>query len=73
MIQAPGRHRASAQRLTSTPPTWNQAGVTNAYQWLRYGSAIGDATGETYTLTNRRQRKDHLVACHRHKTGNTRR
>ena len=37
--------------LTATPGTWEPAGVTLAYQWLRDGVAIDGATASTYTLT----------------------
>ncbi len=49
-ISAPGGS-AVGQTLTSTPPVWNQPDVQTSYQWLRNGSAIGGATGTTYTLT----------------------
>ncbi len=32
-------------------PTWNEEGVTHAYQWLRDGSPISGATSRSYTLT----------------------
>jgi hypothetical protein len=38
--------------LTVTPPVWSQADVVNTYQWLRDGSVIWNASGQsTYTLT----------------------
>lgn len=49
-LQAPGGSGVG-QTLVSTPPTWSQPGVTNAYQWLRSGSAITGAVGPSYTLT----------------------
>ncbi|WP_159081631.1 Ig-like domain repeat protein [Nocardioides sediminis] len=39
------------QTLTSVAPAWNQAGVTETYQWLRDGSTISGATQPTYVLT----------------------
>ncbi|PVG82734.1 hypothetical protein DDE18_10235 [Nocardioides gansuensis] len=39
------------QTVTSTLPTWNQAGVTSTYQWLRDGANIGGATAATYVLS----------------------
>ena len=39
------------ETLTATAGTWNPAGVTLAYQWLRDGSIIGGATGSRYRLT----------------------
>lgn len=49
-IHAPGG-TGVGQTLTATDPVWNQPDVTNAYQWLRDGTAISGATGTTYTLT----------------------
>jgi hypothetical protein len=50
VISAP-EGSAVGKVLTSTPPVWNQDGVTNAYQWLRNGSVISGATSPTYLLT----------------------
>ena len=36
--------------LTVQDPTWNEEGVTHAYQWLRDGTPIAGATAKTYTL-----------------------
>jgi hypothetical protein len=36
--------------LTASPGTWDVAGSTYAYQWLRNGSAIGGATGSSYRV-----------------------
>jgi putative cell wall-binding protein/peptidoglycan/xylan/chitin deacetylase (PgdA/CDA1 family) len=36
--------------LTANPGTWTPAGVNLAYQWLRNGTAIANATGTTYLL-----------------------
>lgn len=49
-IQAPDGTEVG-KTFTSTPPTWNQPGVTNTYQWLRNGSTISGATGPTYVTT----------------------
>jgi hypothetical protein len=38
--------------LTVNPGTWCPAAVTLAYQWLRAGTPIAGATGQTYRLTN---------------------
>ncbi|MFC6343526.1 hypothetical protein ACFP8W_16190, partial [Nocardioides hankookensis] len=37
--------------LTVSNGTWNQTNLTYAYQWLRDGTAITDATAATYTAT----------------------
>ena len=37
--------------LTATAGTWNVAGATAAYQWLRDGVAIAGATAATYTVS----------------------
>ncbi len=49
-IQAPDGTEVG-KTFTSTAPTWNQPGVTNTYQWLRNGAAIGGATASTYVAT----------------------
>jgi putative cell wall-binding protein/peptidoglycan/xylan/chitin deacetylase (PgdA/CDA1 family) len=36
--------------LTANPGTWTPTGVNLAYQWLRNGTAIANATGTTYLL-----------------------
>lgn len=36
--------------LISTAPTWDPAGVTTSYQWLRDGTDISGATDTTYTV-----------------------
>ena len=48
-IQAPGG-TGVGQVITSAPPAWSQADVTNTYQWLRDGTRISGATADTYTL-----------------------
>jgi hypothetical protein len=48
-----GSGRVGTPLTVTTPPSWNfGAEVTTTYQWLRNGSAIGGAVGETYTATN---------------------
>ena len=37
--------------LQGTGPTWNQPGVTSAFQWLRDGTPIPAQTALTYTVT----------------------
>lgn len=49
-IQAP-TSSAVGQTLTSAPPVWNQPDVANSYQWLRNGTKISGATGNTYVTT----------------------
>ncbi len=49
-IQSPGGPQVGTT-LTSTDPSWNHAGVTNSYQWLRSGSNISGATSPTYVTT----------------------
>lgn len=36
--------------LTAQPGAWKPSGAAFSYQWLRAGSAIGGATGASYTL-----------------------
>jgi hypothetical protein len=38
------------ETLTATPGTWSPADVTTAYQWLRDGQPVADATSSTYRL-----------------------
>ncbi|MCZ4499298.1 MAG: hypothetical protein JWQ74_1851 [Marmoricola sp.] len=38
-------------KLTAKPGSWNLAGISLKYQWLRAGKAIRGATGKTYRLT----------------------
>jgi large repetitive protein len=38
--------------LSGTPGTWDLAGVTDTYQWLRGTTAIAGATGLTYEVTS---------------------
>lgn len=39
-----------AQRLRAVPGTWQPAGVTLRYRWLRNGNPIAKATNRTYVL-----------------------
>lgn len=50
-IQATAGTHVGQPVTISQQPIWNQPGVTNAYQWLRDGTAIRGATGTTYVLT----------------------
>nr|WP_246416235.1 carboxypeptidase regulatory-like domain-containing protein [Nocardioides luti] len=40
----------TGQQLTVDAPTWDAAGVTSSYQWLRDGTPIAGATTAAYTL-----------------------
>jgi len=46
------RDGGPGKTLTAVPGTWEPAGVSLAYQWLRNGSAIQGATQATYTMTS---------------------
>jgi surface antigen len=42
---------AIGRTLTAVPGSWGSAPVTLAYQWMRNGVAIPDASGATYAVT----------------------
>lgn len=49
-VTAVGGTAKVGRTLSVQDPTWNEEGVTHTYQWMRAGSPIAGATGETYTV-----------------------